>query len=184
MVYTCRHEGFYSGWWCSVKAHFLKQKGSHIFLCHQKSSDQTGVCGNDVFLFFFLHGSESKLCESGSTPVCVYMRDEVRRITFSILVCPRWFSRDDSGFYCNRTCVSVGQWCRSAEEDQPEVAGFDWRKRHCQVGRGAPLERPARLSGPCWGMSLCHCSKQTLRTSYQCLFISCSLLSAGLVLLN
>lgn len=34
-------------------------------------------------------------------------------------------------------CLHVGQWGRSAEEDQPEVAGLDWRKRHRQVGTGS-----------------------------------------------
>lgn len=77
-----------------------------------------------------------ELSDSGSTPVCVYMRDEV---CSGLLTLP--FSGDESEFYDNtaacphvRVCGCAGEWRRRTKEGLFEVSRSYRRKCHCQVG--------------------------------------------------
>lgn len=84
--------------YCKITADSPEQGKDTSGICSvtvKANKNQSPVILIPLFLHVFL-SSVSGLPESGSTPVCVYMRDEVCNV---LLTLP--FSRDESEFYGN-----------------------------------------------------------------------------------
>lgn len=69
----------------------------------------------------------SKLSETGCTPVCVYMRDEVCSVPF---LC---WETEVNFMVTLFVHVCLGEWRRSTKGNHSKVSGSHSRKCHCQV---------------------------------------------------
>lgn len=142
---SCTHGLHMQTWrllfWVVVfsKSPLPETKGKLLFLCHQNPHIKLGSMALIGFLFIYFSPFwqwVEALWVWFHPSLCLHEGRGTSQYLFNF--CPSHSCFTERNFYCRQTCmcvcVSVGQWGRSAEEDQPEVTWLNWRKCYRQVG--------------------------------------------------